>query len=183
MPVAVDPHIPMKNDPQEHYTADLMQKLDALFEQYLNTLDQYQKTREQLSSQLSSGFMSLAQANFSNKGRQYGQDYYDERMQAQRVLSIASDKDVLNVKCERVKDEISEDANGEETTQKLKFASKDPLRWFGVLVPPRLRSAQASFASVVEGPVPRLIILQHELRNLEIEIGRTRKMIKKLAKV
>lgn len=32
----------------------LMLKLDDLFEQYLNLLDQYQKARQQLSTQLSS---------------------------------------------------------------------------------------------------------------------------------
>lgn len=32
----------------------LMLKLDDLFEQYLNLLDQYQKARQQLSAQLSS---------------------------------------------------------------------------------------------------------------------------------
>jgi hypothetical protein len=81
----------------------LILKLDDLLEQYLNLLDQYQTTRQQLSTQLSSvrkivselgvttddqkGYISLAQANFSSTNRaRYGQDYYDERMQALRKV-------------------------------------------------------------------------------------------------
>jgi hypothetical protein len=56
----------------------------------------------------------------------------------------------------------------------------DPLRWFGILVPPALRSAQSSFIAVVEGPVPHLVSVARELRSQEIEIGRVRKQIKKL---
>jgi hypothetical protein len=55
----------------------------------------------------------------------------------------------------------------------------DPLRWFGILVPPALRSAQSSFISTVEGSVPHLASVAKELRIQEIEIGRVRKQIKR----
>ena len=170
----------------------LMQKLDDLLEQYLNILDEYQKAREQLSTHLSSGYMALAQANFANKtGRRYGQDYYDERMQAQRIVEISqpSESSVESVlfKCMKTSDseeaestqEITEDRQPDEAKPK----SRDPLRWFGVLVPPPLRIAQTSFISAVEASIPDLLNLQQSLRSLEIEIGRTRKSIKKLGKV
>jgi hypothetical protein len=170
-----------------------MQKLDDLFEQYLNTVDHYQKARQELSSQLSSGFMSLAQANFSNKGRRYGQDYYDERMQARRMVRVSSsgdEPDLPDFKCEEVTGESSRGNSAAEQEKeedspsgKVKAMPKDPLRWFGVLVPPALRSAQASFTTVVESMVPELVASQQKLRALEIEIGRTRKLIKKLGKV
>jgi hypothetical protein len=57
---------------------------------------------------------------------------------------------------------------------------KDPIRWFGILVPPALRSAQAFFISGVEGPIPQLATIARDLRTQEIEIGRVRKQIKKL---
>jgi hypothetical protein len=57
--------------------------------------------------------------------------------------------------------------------------STDPLRWFGILVPPALRSAQSTFITAVEGPVPQLVTVARRLRNQEIEIGRVRKQIKK----
>lgn len=56
---------------------------------------------------------------------------------------------------------------------------RDPIRWFGILVPPSLRSAQGSFISAVEGPVPQLASLTSELRKQEIDIGRLRKQIRK----
>jgi hypothetical protein len=58
----------------------------------------------------------------------------------------------------------------------------DPLRWFGVLVPPALRSAQSSFVKVTEGPMIQIATLSKALRGLEIEIGRQRKAIRKLEK-
>lgn len=56
----------------------------------------------------------------------------------------------------------------------------DPIRWFGVLVPPALHSAKSSFVSAVEGPVAHLATLAMDLRKLEMDIGRLRKQIKKL---
>lgn len=169
-----------------------MQKLDELLEQYLNTLDQYQKAREQLSNHLSSGYMALAQANFNNSaGRRYGQDYYDERMQAQRIMSISGveglSEDVVQYRCTKVMDldatTSSKEEDSSEQVDEAKHKSRDPLRWFGVLVPQPLRTAQASFTTAIEASIPDISNLQQTLRGLEIEIGRTRKSIKKLAKV
>lgn len=56
----------------------------------------------------------------------------------------------------------------------------DPLRWFGILVPTALRSAQASFATAVEGSIPQLATLTKDLRRQEGDIGRLRKQIRKL---
>lgn len=57
---------------------------------------------------------------------------------------------------------------------------KDPIRMFGILVPQALRDAQASFATAVDGSIPRLATVARDLRIQEIEIGRVRKAIKKL---
>ncbi|EKV16612.1 coiled-coil domain-containing protein 115 [Penicillium digitatum] len=68
---------------------DSVQCLDALLEKYLHLLDRQQKLHANLAEQLSSGFFSLAQANFSSPpGRRYGPDYYDGRMKAMRKISI-----------------------------------------------------------------------------------------------
>ncbi|KAF3000712.1 hypothetical protein E8E13_002829 [Curvularia kusanoi] len=72
----------------------LITRLDALLEQYLHTLDEYEKLMQQLSKQLSSGFFSLTQANFHNRsGVHYGQDSYDERVQATRRIIVNEDED------------------------------------------------------------------------------------------
>jgi hypothetical protein len=67
-------------------------------------------------------------------------------------------------------------------SEKPTLPPNDPIRWFGIFVPPSLRSAQAHFIKTVEGPVPQLVTLTREMRAVEIEIGRTRKSIKKLEK-
>jgi len=176
---------------------ELMQKLDKLLEQYLDLLDQYQEAQKQLSTRLSAGYMSLAKANFANNaGCRYGQDYYDERMQAHRVVDISSvsgdgREEVLQFKCTQTpnlegserRTEPKEDNGHLALSDKESTVTNDPIRWFGVLVPPSLRSAQSSFIAVVQDSVPNLLNLQQEMRGLEIEIGRTRKSIKKLEKV
>ena len=71
------------------------------------------------------------------------------------------------------------DVGAENEKHPAEAAGVDPLRMFGILVPPALRSAQASFREAVDGPVVRLAALTGELRALEREIGRTRKSIRK----
>ena len=76
----------------------LVHSLDHLLQHYLHLLDQYQTLQHRLTQVLSKvrvvlplstgpqtaqGYLQLAQANFSNPNRfHYGQDYYDDRMQA-----------------------------------------------------------------------------------------------------
>lgn len=204
-------------------------RLDELLEQYLNTLDEYQKGQQQLALHLTPGFMSLAKANFNNTSRtRYGQDYYDERMQASRMINVGEEdlhvifeiaREEANLtpsptspspKSENItppsseeKNEASAASSGESeeasndadsnhaaTSNKPTEAndsssgnsksSTDPLRWFGILVPPALRSSQSAFASAVEGPVLQLASVVKDLRRLENDIARLRKQIRKL---
>jgi hypothetical protein len=76
----------------------------------------------------------------------------------------------------RESEKPSKDQDESKKTAKI----RDPIRWFGILVPPALRSAQWSFVSAVEGSVPHLATVTRDLRNQEIEIGRVRKQLKKL---
>ena len=75
-------------------------------------------------------------------------------------------------------DEGKDDAEEEKDVTKPKIV--DPIRMFGILVPPALRAAQASFREAVDGPVASLAGVTGELRALEREIGRTRKSIRKI---
>ena len=50
----------------------------------------------------------------------------------------------------------------------------NPLHWYGVLVPPSLRAAQSSFAGAVEDQIPRLLTVQAEMENLEMQIRQLR---------
>ncbi|GAB1320696.1 hypothetical protein MFIFM68171_10906 [Madurella fahalii] len=64
--------------------------IDSLLQRYLLLLDEYTTLRTTLSTLQADVFQSLARANFTaERGvRYYGQDYYDERMQAVRRLQI-----------------------------------------------------------------------------------------------
>jgi coiled-coil domain-containing protein 115 len=61
-----------------------------------------------------------------------------------------------------------------KSTTETKSKPKDPLYWFGILVPPALRSAQSSFVGAVD-VIPKLVSVQEEMRIMEIEIRRARK--------
>jgi len=71
----------------------------------------------------------------------------------------------------------------EQASNNVKEETKlvDPLRWFGILIPPALRSAQGSFVQAVEGPLPGLINIMKEMRSLESEVRRLRKDVKRHA--
>lgn len=58
----------------------------------------------------------------------------------------------------------------------------DPIRWFGILVPSALRTAQKAFIQAVEEPVPQLVELARQMRIKEVEISRLRKRIVKAQK-
>lgn len=56
---------------------------------------------------------------------------------------------------------------------------RDPLNWFGILVPPALRASQSSFKSAVIDTIPALASTENEMRKVEIEVRRVRKRLKK----
>ncbi|KAK3658358.1 hypothetical protein LTR56_001769 [Elasticomyces elasticus] len=61
-------------------------------------------------------------------------------------------------------------------------ASHDPLRWFGILLPRELRSSQASFRSVIDGPVETAANAIRGMRETEAKISRLRKAVRKIEK-
>lgn len=50
----------------------------------------------------------------------------------------------------------------------------DPIHWYGILVPPSLRRAQASFAQAIDHPIPDLASTTVQMRTLEQEISQVR---------
>jgi hypothetical protein len=72
------------------------------------------------------------------------------------------------------------DQNETKNEEKKSEKSTDPLRWFGILVPPALRTAQTTFLGAIEGPIPQLATIARDMKTQEIEIGRVKKQIKKL---
>ncbi len=57
--------------------------------------------------------------------------------------------------------------------------TRDPLHWFGILVPPALRTSQSNFKDAVANLVPALASISKEMREVEIEVRRARKRMRK----
>ena len=54
---------------------------------------------------------------------------------------------------------------------------QDPLRWFGILVPPSLRASQRAFSDAVQDVLPRLAEVQHRMRTTERRVEELRRRI------
>lgn len=78
-------------------------------------------------------------------------------------------------KTEDKKDEDKKEVVTEEKPKQKK--PRDPLRWYGVLVPPALRSAQSSFISATDSIYPLLATWQ-KLQAMADELGRTQDLFK-----
>ena len=66
-----------------------------------------------------------------------------------------------------------------EDTETGSNRTRDPLNWFGILVPSALRTAQSRFKYVVADLVPALASISKDMREVEIEVRRARKRMKK----
>ncbi|KAK5999548.1 hypothetical protein QM012_005401 [Aureobasidium pullulans] len=207
----------------------LRDQLDALWEKHLALLDTYHQAQQQIARHFSSGFFDLAQATFKSTTRvRYGQESYDDRMQA--ITRFNASVDDQNVPClaletndttspstknfstEEPSDEKAEEegekrpsqqptppptppreseedlsekqsqedksdaANDKEATQKK---VRDPIHWYGILVPPTLRSSQKSFKSAIQDPVIQAANSAQALRHINMEIRKLRKDIRK----
>ncbi|WAO92935.1 Hypothetical protein NCS54_01046300 [Fusarium falciforme] len=175
---------------------DQQQHIDALLERYLGLLDEYTQLRKSLSEIQSNVYQNIARANFAGeRGMRYGQDHYDERMQAIRLLDIEVDEkeipsfSIIDAPIEEPekeekaategKDGESEDKAEEdstkEPTQKKPKKNRNPLHWYGIFAPMPLRTAQTQSVQAVEKIIPRLVSVNAEMLNVEIEVRRARK--------
>jgi len=78
-------------------------------------------------------------------------------------------------------EETRKEKGNKETEKATQTRYRDPIHWFGILVPQALRSSQEAFTKVVEEDVSPILHLDAQLKQLEIEIRRTRKHIAKLS--
>lgn len=72
-------------------------------------------------------------------------------------------------------------AQADSTAQAVKPAL-NPLYWFGILIPRELRSAQSSFSSALNELVIQVATTARSMREVEAEIRRLRKAIRKAEK-
>lgn len=57
--------------------------------------------------------------------------------------------------------------------------TQDPLKWFGILVPPTLRASQSSFKDAAADLIPALASVSKEMTEVELEVRRARKRLRK----
>ncbi|KAM0236452.1 hypothetical protein ACHAPO_005084 [Fusarium lateritium] len=174
------------------------QHIDKLLERYLGLLDEYTQLRQSLSQLQSGVYQNIARANFSGeRGMRYGQDHYDERMQAIRLLFIGQNEHQSPIfSLFNAPEEEEEEAKGEELDEssatggpkqgpksetgdekpaEKKPKNKNPLRWFGLFAPMSLRTAQTQSVKAVEDIIPRIVSINAEMLDVEIEVRRARK--------
>jgi len=179
----------------------LLHSLDVLLERYLHLLDSYQTSRLNLTNQLCAGYFSLTQANFKSPNLvHYGQDSYDQRMQASakidirnaytatspRVYLVTVPASLATISSESrsltkpliVAGEIQNEPSFRKATIEKPLC--DPLNWFGILIPPTLRIAQASFKSALNEAVPNLINISVQMRDLEAKVEGLRHNIRSM---
>jgi hypothetical protein len=160
--------------------------IDTLLERYLGLLDEYTKLRAALTDLLSSVYQNIARANFSaERGIRYGQEMFDERMQASRSLAITFGEDETpkfeitsyGKEKKEIRRDVKEDADEAETQDEKERVQKpsDPLRWFGILSPMPLRQAQSKSIQAVEQIMPKLVAIKAEMADVEIRVRRARK--------
>lgn len=77
---------------------------------------------------------------------------------------------------------VPEDGKAQPSSDENKSACPDPIRMFGILVPPALRSAQGSFSAAFQTPVANAVNAAKGMREIEGEIRKLRKTIKKAEK-
>ncbi|KAI4209470.1 MAG: hypothetical protein LQ351_007601 [Letrouitia transgressa] len=165
----------------------LVLALDKLLQTYLSKLDQYQSLQQALQKELSSVW------------QYHGLCMYSTESTKSHSSSISGAPPEINSQCitntvDEREHTVSQpyapgdvDSPDSPKYEKLKSPSiegepkrfQDPLRWFGILVPPALRQSQGTFKSIVTLIIPALVNSKNDLTQLEIDIRRTRKKIKK----
>ncbi|KAI2630502.1 hypothetical protein GGS21DRAFT_492002 [Xylaria nigripes] len=118
--------------------------IDSLLERYLHLLHEYTSLREELTALQTSIYQNIARANFAaERGMRFGQDYYDDRMQASKLLSISY----------RNPDQ-SQNQAGSASKGEIAFLS-DSIPSFSVISPVSAPTAESSTADIqVPDPHP-----------------------------
>lgn len=101
------------------------------------------------------------------------------------ILSTQPSKDIGAENLQSKPNETLDDRDDStETPKKLSSldseqSPRDPLNWFGILLPPALRQSQAAFESAATDTVPSLASTAKEMKDIELEVRRTRKRLRR----
>lgn len=180
----------MMSDPKANSTVD-HHTLNQSIISYLDLFDEYETQRSLLVSHLKAAFFALAQARYAS-GRKLGPADYDYRMKALRKVRWSDGKwtflhtrqTILIENAKNGTDESRALRSGDEKDETDNECSGterdndscdqiDPLRWFGVLLPPSLRDAQVDFRNALEDA----LVLLNTIHGIETKEQDIRRMI------
>jgi hypothetical protein len=100
-------------------------------------------------------------------------------VQHEDVLVEKLKDDTVTGESEKLDIQETEKEDGEEKHK----GKRDPLRMFGILTPQSLRTAQKEAVEMVEGIIPRLVSIDAEMKEVEIQVRRARKFRAKAERV
>ncbi|KAI9475144.1 hypothetical protein BX667DRAFT_498131 [Coemansia mojavensis] len=135
------------------------QDKDKKLLQTLDTFAEYQSRREVAHSKLRQGYFDLALAKRAAGYRWISPDLYSGNAQAIKTIHIDPTSGALNIQQEQAAHEQNDSQqlrrrkqknNSEKEQKEHREKSKDPLLWFGMLVPPALKDAQAQFNETLD---------------------------------
>uniref|UniRef100_A0A2K5ZA76 Vacuolar ATPase assembly protein VMA22 n=2 Tax=Mandrillus leucophaeus TaxID=9568 RepID=A0A2K5ZA76_MANLE len=137
---------------------DLRAELDSLLLQLLGDLEELEGKRAVLNARVEEGWLSLAKARYAMGTKSVGPLQYASHMEPQVCLQASEAQEGLQkFKVVRSGVHAPEDVGPREGALRRRKgptktpvpqssdAPRDPLNWFGILVPHSLRQAQASF--------------------------------------
>ncbi|XP_062599745.1 coiled-coil domain-containing protein 115-like [Saccostrea cucullata] len=174
----------------------LNEEMDAKLILFFDTLASLYQEQEKLNDQIKDGFWNMSRARYSMGVKFVGMDQiHEEDMQASTKVKVTGEEEEEEMFAAFTSLGITEDetnevenvglrkrnvGNSEEnssppdkkTTTKKK-GQHDPLKWFGVLVPPSLRQCQKQFKSSLETTIAianlkqKLLLLKSEYSDLK----------------
>lgn len=104
----------------------------------------------------------------------------EEHAKQKSVNSAVENKQLHKDESTEQQDKVTKGGSDSQNTSpraarpKQDPAKRDPLTWFGVLVPPALRQTQAQFVKATEGQIPDLIAIDLRLKSVEREVWKLR---------
>ena len=100
----------------------------------------------------------------------------DDKTGAERSVN---DSDGAEKRAKRARAAKASQAASEASQAACQDTLRDPLVWFGILVPPALRQAQNHFVAAAGDPVAEAVNAARGLRAMELEIRKVRKALRK----
>ncbi|XP_032259308.1 coiled-coil domain-containing protein 115 [Phoca vitulina] len=164
---------------------DVRAQVDSLLLQLLRDLEELEAKRAALNARVEEGWLSLSKARYAMGAKSVGPLQYASRMEPQVCVYTSEAQDGLQkFWVVRASAQTPEEVGPREAalrrrkgltrTPELESspAPRDPLNWFGILVPHSLRHAQASFREGLQ--------LAAEMASLQIRIDWGRSQLRGL---